>query len=177
MSDKTKNNASLNNKKKLLYSLAFAEAYKGDRKGFDPNIMDKDVAGITWTALNRAKRGGRFGVNLSKVVYNRSQFTGVGSVEWQKAFNEKFVNAAEKNRYKRIQEVVDGVLEGAVEDPTNGADHYYNPTLASPGWGKLRSPKSVGEWENYYEPTGFDSGRHEFFRETLSTPERRKDAR
>ena len=33
--------------------------------------------------------------------------------------------------YKKI---ASDVLEGRVSDPTLGADHYYNPSAASPDW-------------------------------------------
>lgn len=43
------------------------------------------------------------------------------------------------------------VMTGAVEDPTNGADHYFNPAAANPDWAKGRTPIAK-------------IGRHQFYR-------------
>src|SRR5436190_6375571 len=37
--------------------------------------------------------------------------------------------------YKHIGELVDGVWNGSIKDPTNGADHYYRNDTVSPAWG------------------------------------------
>lgn len=54
---------------------------------------------------------------------------------------------------RRLQDclvIARGVLDGAIEDPTQGATHYYADYIATPGWAKGKSPSVT-------------IGRHRFF--------------
>lgn len=129
---------------KLFFDVLFAEASKGK------NSKD-DITAIANVIKNRASKPQRFGEGIAGVILAPSQFSGVGSPEFQKAQTQKFT-LEEENIYKDIVQIGSGVLSGAIADPTNGADHYFNPKLVRPSWAKKM--KKV-----------YDSGSHVFYRE------------
>ena len=48
-------------------------------------------------------------------------------------------------------ELAEGILGGYVEDPTNGATHFFNPTKASPKWAeKLDYIGEIGESQHLF---------------------------
>lgn len=54
--------------------------------------------------------------------------------------------------YDRIRAIVEGVFSGAIPDPTNGANHYYNPQHASPSWAKKMDPTvTIGGHHFFYD--------------------------
>ena len=48
-----------------------------------------------------------------------------------------------------------------IQDPTGGADHYYNPTLASPSWGEVY-------------PTTYEGTEH-IFKKEVPLPRKKQD--
>lgn len=138
----------------------FAEADKSDMKSFE-----RDATAIAHVINNRKKRPERFADNSYDVVSEPKQFTGVGGEEWMKAATGKLTDDEAKYLKKAFQ-ITSGVERGVIEDPTGGADHYYNPDLAQPDWGKLKKPSSVKVWHMYYPETMKSSG-HIFSKETL----------
>jgi len=111
----------------LLATIGFAEVSK------DPKIFEKDAIGIMNVIKNRLKRPERFGVTLYDVILAPNQFSGVGSPEWEKAYQRKFTKEEERI-YKRLLQIAHGVLTDKIPDPTGGADHYYNPNFTHPHW-------------------------------------------
>ena len=72
----------------------------------------------------------------------------------------------EQKFFKKALQIIKGYESGLIEDPTGGADHYYNPKLANPSWGKLTDEEKVGVGYNYYPETYKTSG-HSYRKETL----------
>jgi len=135
--------------------LTFSEATKTSRKAFN-----KDAVGILWVVKNRVNRPKRFGASEDEVIFAPKQFTGVGGNEWNKAATGKLTED-EQWYLKRASQLRKAVDEGKIPDPTGGADHYYNPKLADPNWGKV------------YEKT-YSSGAHDFHSE-LKTKNKPKE--
>lgn len=129
---------------KLLTNLAFSEVDKG-------KAMEADAPAMVHVVLNRAKRPERFGATIEDVVFAPSQFSGVGSKEWEKAATGN-MTPKEESAYKRLYQIVSGSVNGDISDPTNGADHYFNPALVKPTWAKKM--KKV-----------FTSGSHDYYKE------------
>ena len=136
----------------------FAEADKSNMKAFE-----RDATAIGHVINTRMNNPGRFGEDP---IHAPDQFTGVGGDEWNKALEGK-LTADEERYYKKAMQIVKGISAGKIADPTGGADHYYNPKLASPAWGKLTTPDSVEKDNFYYEP-GYKTKSHQYFKETLS---------
>ena len=139
---------------KMLTALLFSET-----KDLD------DAHGIANVVTNRMGNPERFGEGLAGVVTNPDQFTGYGGDEWKKVVNGT-MTAEEEKIYKRMLPIARRALTGELEDVTGGADHYYNPKISDPKWGKLKDAKSVKQWENYY-PQTFKTGSHSYHKETL----------
>ena len=114
-----------------LDPLVFSEATKTSHKAFE-----KDATGIIWAVKNREARPDRFGVTREEVIFADKQFTGVGGDEWNKVINNKLTKEEEWyfKRGVQLRKAIDG---GKIADPTGGADHYYNPKLASPDWAEV----------------------------------------
>jgi len=144
----------------LLAAMLFSEATKNNMDDFK-----QDATGIAWVAKNRTQRPNRFGETIADVVLAPNQFSGVNGDEWNKFMNNN-LDDNEQGYAKEALRVARQVMGGLVDDPTGGADHYYNPDLASPAWGKLTDPKKVKDNEYYYEQK-YESPAHNFFKETL----------
>jgi spore germination cell wall hydrolase CwlJ-like protein len=125
----------------LLAQLMFSEALKKSGK-------DEDAISVGHVVLNRMKRPARFGRSLEEVIYSPSQFSGVNSNEWNKVSSGK-LNEEEQEIYKRYLQLASGILRGDIADPTNGADHYYNPKLVNPSWAKDMDKMSSTEGHVY----------------------------
>lgn len=129
----------------LLANLLFSEASK------NPKDIDSDSQAIAWVVKNRASRPQRFGGSISDVVFAPSQFSGVGTKEWNKAVNRKFTPEEEKI-YKRQLQIASMVLNDKLPDPTGGADHYFNPKLVKPSWSrKMKKTYTSGSHDYYKE--------------------------
>lgn|SRR3990167_39358 len=109
----------------LLANILFAETKDTD-----------DAIAIANVIKNRLAKPKRFGDTLEKVVYAPYQFSGVNTPEWNKAVNRQFT-PEEKRIYNNFQNIARGVMIGTIQDTTGGADHYYNPEISNPDWGKL----------------------------------------
>ena len=95
-----------------------------------------DAIAIANVIKNRLKRSKRFGETLEEVIYAPSQFSGVNSPEWKKVESGK-LTPEEQVIYNQMEQVSEGVLINSISDTTGGADHYYNPEIANPSWGKI----------------------------------------
>jgi len=111
-----------------------------------------DANAIASVIMNRAKKPDRFGKTVREVIYAPSQFSGVNSPEWNKAYNQKFVNKEEESIYKQMLQISYQALNGKLKDTTGGADHYVNLELAQPSWSKV------------YKKT-IKVGKHTYFKE------------
>ncbi len=111
----------------------------------------EDAKGIANVILNRTKRPERFGGSLEEVILAPSQFSGVGSPEFQKAATLKFQNKDEEKIFKQFLSVSSSALRGGLEDNTNGADHYVNLKLARPKWAKVYPKTAKIGSHTYYK--------------------------
>ena len=83
-------------------------------------------------------RASRLGASINEVVHDRHQFTAVNPNDVNR---EEIERAAARNteEWQSALDVARSVLSGETPDPTNGADHYYNPRDANPRWGRGHS--------------------------------------
>jgi len=129
-----------------LDPLVFSEATKTSHKAFE-----KDATGIIWAVKNREARPDRFGATREEVIFADKQFSGVGGDEWNKVINGKLTED-EEWYFKRGVQLRKAIDDGKIPDPTGGADHYYNPKIASPDWAEA------------YDKT-YSSGAHDYHKE------------
>lgn len=133
---------------KLIADVAFSEAGKNEN-------YDDDVAAIATVILNRVANPDRFGATVEQVVFAPKQFSSIGGKEWQKTQSGE-MTPEEERLYKRAVQIVSGVVKGTIKSKAGNADHFYNPELSKPSWGKVY-------------PTLHDSGNHRFLKEVTVT--------
>jgi spore germination cell wall hydrolase CwlJ-like protein len=89
-------------------------------------------AGVAFVVLNRVKVQGWWGKTISEVIGWPYQFSSMGSPGDRQLMNWP---AIADLSWKRTLEVVEDVLNGA-PDPTRGATHFYDDSIAQPEWAK-----------------------------------------
>ena len=89
---------------------------------------------------NRADVGG-YGKGIRGVIMKPAQFSAWNSVTGY-AGGEGGLDMDKIRPSKSALEAADRILTGSYEDPTGGATHYYNPSVATPKWG----PKNTKDW-------------------------------
>lgn len=94
---------------------------------------EQGMAAIASVIMNRLAKGNYGGSSLDGVIRSPKQFSmwNPGDPAGPMAMNTPVDSAV----YKRAAAIVDLAMSGKLADPTNGADHYYNPNDASPAWG------------------------------------------
>lgn len=144
----------------LINAILFSEADKSSLDNFS-----KDATAIMGVIENRLKNKERWGYeSRAEVVTDSSQFSGFGTNEFLKAMSGQ-VTKEEEQFLKKAAQIRKGYETGMITDPTDGADHYYNPKLANPSWGKMTDESKVKTGESYY-PEVYNSGSHSFRKET-----------
>ncbi len=113
----------------------------------------EDAKGIANVIVNRTKRPNRFGATVEDVIMSPKQFSGVGSNEWNKVTSGK-LNKEEAELFKQFLSIANSAVKGTLEDNTGGADHYYNPKISKPSWGKVYPQTYINKYHRYLkEPT------------------------
>ena len=109
-------------------------------------------AGVAAVLKNRLA-GGQYGGDMQSVILAPKQFS-----LWNKgdpAGDNARKLSADSPSYQKIGQIYDGVMSGQIPDPTGGATHYYNPNVASPGWGpKLAQQNDVRIGNHRFVGTG-----------------------
>ena len=91
---------------------------------------------------NRAKSKG-YGSGIDGVIMKPGQFSAWNGVTGY-AGGEGAINMDRVSPSSAAYAAADAILSGNYKDPTGGATHYYNPSVANPAWGKDRAG---GDWE------------------------------
>lgn len=117
---------------------------------------------------NRANAGG-YGDDLRNVIMKPGQFSAWNKVTGY-AGGEGGLDMARITPSADAYRAADAILSGQYQDPTGGATHYYNPSVANPKWGR----RAGGEWatignhifgmadagrDSYQAPSGLDPSR------------------
>jgi hypothetical protein len=98
--------------------------------------------------LNRARASG---MSPADIVMQPNQFE-----PWSKRREQLEGLKPDSPIYKQISERLKPLLEGSMQDPTGGADHFYSPT-AQKALGRSDPSWAAGQ-------TGTDIGRHRFYK-------------
>lgn len=113
----------------MAYNQAIATATLFCEASNQPRTAKTAVA---WVLKNRASK---FNWTVAQVCLDRKDFS---------CWNDDPVNNANLLRFAKARDddpvliecsqIVDSVLRGLVPDPTNGATHYYDDSIAAPYW-------------------------------------------
>lgn len=106
---------------------------------------------------NRAATG-RFGGDLVGVILSPGQFSAwnrkTGYAKGQGGLDMDNIRVS-ADAYR----AADAILSGQYQDPTGGATHYYNPSVATPKWGMSAGGKWVKIGNHVFGSAGGGSGR------------------
>ena len=89
---------------------------------------------------NRVRTGG-YGNDLHGVIMKPGQFSAWNGVTGY-ANGQGALDMHNMRPSETAYQVADMVMSGNYEDPTGGATHYYNPSVANPKWGE----RNGGKW-------------------------------
>lgn len=144
-------------------ALCFAESNKDSQKEFE-----KDCAASIWVAKNRENNP-----NPNRHPDILAGFTSVGGKEWNKFTSGKFTKEEEWFSKKAYQ-IAGAVQRGEISDPTDGADHIWNPELDPPNdWNTRLKESDVLVGDMYY-PETYRTKKHIYLKETLRRRKKRK---
>lgn len=97
---------------------------------------DESQHWIASVILNRREQI-RYPNTIKEVVHEYKIRKGRKICQFSYYCDGKSDEMVDREEYKRAWINAGWALSGLLEDPTDGADHYYNPKLASPKWGPL----------------------------------------
>jgi hypothetical protein len=105
-------------------------------EGFEGMLAVGSVIG------NRVRSGRYGGYSLEDVIMAPGQFSMWNGVTGY-AGGEGAIDPSSIRVTPEAYRAADAVLSGGYVDPTSGATHYYNPSVANPAWGQARAG---GDW-------------------------------
>ena len=114
---------------------------------------DQGKAAVAHVIMNRVQQG-KWGDNPSAVVHAPGQFE-----PWQTRRRELHGYDPKSLAYQQTRSIVEGVLDGSIGDPTNGATHFYSPVSQAalgrrpPGWSGSPKLAEIGG-HRFYAPEG-----------------------
>ncbi len=116
------------------------------------NQGDSGKAAVAHVIMNRLNAG-NYGKTASDVVLAPHQFE-----PWQTRSRELLNYSPDDPRYQQASKIVQGVVNGDIDDPTNGATHFLNPEIvkqrnngALPRWAQGEPVAKIGA-HNFYTP-------------------------
>jgi len=123
--------------------------------------LPKEKEAIGYTAINRFKKG--YGNNLIDIIKAPNQYSCFNFLKDEK-INETIKKAEriDPNNWKNCEEIAKDILYGKYEDPTEGATHYFNPSIVKPRW-NMEKMEKIGK----IKIDDKNMSRHEFYREKI----------
>src|SRR5882672_8290845 len=106
-------------------------------------------AAVSHVALNRLASG-KYGDSLNSVLLQRNAFE-----PWSTRARELIAIRPNSVRYQKVAGVVDDVLSGKIDDPTNGAQFFLQPDIV-----RRRRGGSLPDWAS---GPGLRIGDHVFY--------------
>ena len=123
-------------------------------------IVEGQIA-VSNVVINRVKSK-QFPNDICSVVYQRSQIEILDRIlkiiripklcqfEWVCNFKPNSIN--DLDSWKNIQTLAQEIVEGAHDDITNGATHYYNPeSVPTPPWANVLTKTTVIGNHHFYK--------------------------
>ncbi len=96
------------------------------------NQPDNVKTGVAWVLKNRAAK---WGWTIAQVCLDRKDFSCWNDDAMNNGNLLRFAKARDDNQVlMRCGEIVDDVLTGVVDDPTDGSTHYFDDSIPAPYW-------------------------------------------
>ena len=121
----------------MLARAIFGEARNQDRLG---------KTAVGWVIRNRVDNPRWWGSNYHEVILAPSQFSCFNQNDNNLPILKDPINTQyeeQKRAWYESYEIAGQIINNFVSDPTNNADHYYNPAAASPSWDKSQTAPRI----------------------------------
>jgi len=110
-------------------------------------------AAVVSVIANRAYSG-RFGSGgISSVIMQPGQFSMhndvTGYAGGAGGNSARVISGITQSQYDRTGKIVDSVMSGETKSPVGGSLNYFNPKIASPGWGRGEKWNEFGDVGNH----------------------------
>ncbi|MBI4653114.1 cell wall hydrolase [Candidatus Kuenenbacteria bacterium] len=95
------------------------------------------------TIRNRVEDSG-WGDNYYKVITKEKQYSAFNIGDPNRPFIEDPFcdeNLTDRKSWKKCYEIAGQIIRGEVEDPTDGANHYYDESIDTPYWANEKTFK------------------------------------
>lgn len=99
-------------------------------------LSDETRIAVGWSIRNRVGDS-RWGNTYWEVILQKKQYSAFseGDGNWGYVKNPLFKNnAVDKQAWENCYKIAGQVINGGVNDPTGGANHYYDESMDAPAW-------------------------------------------
>lgn len=122
--------------------MILARAILGEAR--DTRLSDKSRIAVGWSIKNRVDELTRFGNNYHKVILKEYQYSAFRQGDKNRPYIEDPLRdnkPLDKKAWENCYKIADKVIQAEVDDPTNGANHYYDESIDSPYWANNKNFK------------------------------------
>ena len=116
-------------------------------------VPDEARVAIGWVIRNRVESS-RWPNTYWEVITTPSQFSSFNIGDHNRPFVEDPLhknNEVDKRAWEHTCDIARKVIKGEINDPTHGANHYYDDSISTPGWAKNQKPTLIISYINQYE--------------------------
>lgn len=116
-------------------------------------IPDKARIAVGWVIKNRVNDE-RWPNTYWEVITARSQFSAFNATDTNRPYVEDpvhFGKEIDKKAWEHSYEIARNVISNEIVDSTQGANHYYDDSISTPGWAKNQKPLFTVTYLNQYD--------------------------
>lgn len=116
-------------------------------------VPDEARIAIGWVVKNRIESS-RWPNTYWEVITTPSHFSSFNIGDDNRPFVEDPLhknNEIDKKAWEHTYDIARKIIEGEIIDPTQGANHYYDDSISTPGWAKDQKPTLTISYINQYE--------------------------
>lgn len=116
-------------------------------------VPDEARMAIGWVVKNRIESS-RWPNTYWEVITTPSHFSSFNIGDDNRPFVEDPLhknNEIDKKAWEHTYDIARKIIEGEIIDPTQGANHYYDDSISTPGWAKDQKPTLTISYINQYE--------------------------
>jgi len=133
--------------------MILARAIFGEARG----AKDYERIAVAWSIRNRLGRPRRFGGGTyHAIILKPNQYSAFLEGDRNRTFVENPIhsgNALDIRAWEECYVIAGKVIQGDIEDPTAGADHYFDKSIHPPSWAKEEYFKvRIGPFRFYEVP-------------------------
>ncbi|OGG26237.1 hypothetical protein A2960_04645 [Candidatus Gottesmanbacteria bacterium RIFCSPLOWO2_01_FULL_39_12b] len=119
-------------------------------EGRNTLIPDEARIAIGWVIKNRVKSN-RWPNSYREVITQPFQFSAFNVDDENRLYVENPLhtgNAIDQEAWKHAYKIAGQIINGELPDPTQGANHYYDDSIATPDWAKGETPTLSVNYKN-----------------------------